>query len=186
MKKEHQDIKLKDREVLLKLARNSINNYLAGNLQSEKINAQGWLMDNCGAFVSIHTKKGELRGCLGQFTSDKPLYLLIQELAISSASRDYRFSPIKNSELENITIEISVLSPLEKINSIDEIIAGTHGIYIKRGNHSGTFLPQVMVENNWDTETFVSRCAQDKARIGPNGWKDAELYVYTAEIFSDK
>lgn len=83
-------------------------------------------------------------------------------------------------------IEISVLTPLQRINSADEFILGKHGIYIKKGGRTGTFLPQVATETGWTKEEFLGHCAQDKAGIGWNGWKDSELYVYEAIIFSEK
>ena len=79
-----------------------------------------------------------------------------------------------------------LLSPMKKINSIDEIVLGKHGIYIKKGYFSGTFLPQVATETGWSKEDFLGHCARDKAGIGWNGWKDADLYIYEAEVFSEK
>ncbi len=176
---------LSDRKILLRLARNSILSLFSIDLEEEHIELNDWLSAKLGAFVSIHSKKGELRGCLGRIISEIPLHHLIRDLAISAASRDYRFSPVKKSEMDDIVIEISVLSPLKRIYSLSEIERGKHGIYIKSGNRSGTFLPQVILETGWDIETFVSKCSSDKAGIGPDGWKDAELYVYFAEVFSE-
>lgn len=177
--------KQEDKEFLLSLARNSIISYLSKEELPEINDVTGWPSEQLGAFVSIH-KNGELRGCLGRFISNLPLYQLVQKLAIEAASRDYRFEPVKIHELNEINLEISVLSSLKPIRQLNELIIGKHGIYIKKGNRSGTFLPQVAIETGWDVQTFVSRCSQDKARLGWDGWKDAELYVYTAEIFSEK
>ena len=174
-----------EKKVLLRLARQAISHHFDIDFYLEKSEYSGWLGSESGAFVSIHSKKGELRGCLGRFESNLPLYKLIQELSVSAVSRDYRFSPVEKSELDNITIEISVLSSFTRIYSLNEIIPGKHGIYIKKGSRSGTFLPQVILDTNWDVETFVSRCSEHKARIGPEGWRDAELYIYTAEVFSE-
>jgi hypothetical protein len=129
---------------------------------------------------------GQLRGCIGQFITDKPLYKTIQEMAISSSTKDYRFSPVKADEINKIEIEISVLSPLKLIKSIDEIEIGKHGIYIKKGYASGTFLPQVATETGWTKEQFLGHCSQDKAGMGWDGWKDADIYIYTADVFSEK
>jgi len=178
--------RLREKKVLLKLARNSICRLLSVYFTEEKIEYHEWLSAKIGAFVSIHNKSGELRGCIGRFLSDIPLYLLVQELAVSASSKDYRFNPVKECELDTIVIEISVLSPLNRIYSLKEIVRGKHGIYIKKGNQSGTFLPQVILETGWDIETFVGRCSRDKAGIGWDGWKEAELYTYTAEIFSEE
>jgi AmmeMemoRadiSam system protein A len=107
------------------------------------------------------------------------------EMAQSAAFNDPRFSPLSFDELNEIDIEISVLTPLKKIKSIDEIQLGKHGIYIKKGLRSGTFLPQVATETGWTLEEFLGHCAQDKAGIGYYGWKDpdTEIYIYEAIIF---
>jgi len=127
-----------------------------------------------------------LRGCVGSFSQNTPLYKVIEEMAIASAIHDTRFNPVTKSEFEKIKIEISVLTPLKKISSIKEIILGKHGIYIKKGYNSGTFLPQVATETGWTVEDFVGRCSQDKAGIGWDGWKNAELYTYEAIVFNEK
>jgi len=88
--------------------------------------------------------------------------------------------------LKDIDIEISVLTPLKKIQSINEITMGKHGIYIKKGYRTGTFLPQVANETHWTLEEFLGHCARDKAGIGWDGWKEAELYTYEAIIFGEK
>jgi AmmeMemoRadiSam system protein A len=178
-------VQLSDKEILLKIARNSILSLFSKGTDEGKTDYTGFLSDKLGAFVSIHTKNGALRGCLGQIISETPLYRLVKNLAKSAASHDYRFNPLKKDELEDIVIEVSVLSPLKRIYSLTEIERGIHGIYIKDGKRSGTFLPQVIQETGWDIETFVSKCSKDKAGLGPDGWKDAEMYVYTAEVFKE-
>ncbi len=107
-------------------------------------------------------------------------------MEIASATQDNRFSKVDVQELEDIDIEISVLTPLVKINSIDEFILGKHGIYIKKNGMTGTFLPQVAAQTGWTKEEFIGHCAQDKVGIGWNGWKSAELYIYEAIIFGEK
>jgi AmmeMemoRadiSam system protein A len=118
--------------------------------------------------------------------SAEPLYKVVQEMALAAAFEDTRFSDLKMNELDEIEIEISVLTPLKKISSIDEFELGKHGIYMIKGKNSGTFLPQVAADTNWDKETFLGHCAQDKAGIGWYGWKDADLYIYEAMVFSEK
>jgi hypothetical protein len=115
-----------------------------------------------------------------------PLYRLVREMAVASSTEDTRFEPVKSAEISEIEIEISVLSPLKRISSTDQIILGKHGIYIKKGHSSGTFLPQVATETGWTIDEFLGHCARDKAGIGWNGWKDAELYTYEAIVFSEK
>ena len=140
------------------------------------------LNQKCGAFVSLH-KQGRLRGCIGHFGEDVPLHEIVAEMARAAAFEDPRFMPVTKDELEDIDIEISVLTPMRRIQSLDEFQLHKHGIYIKKGYRSGTFLPQVADEVNWTKEEFVGHCAQDKAGIGWDGWKDAELYVYEAIVF---
>jgi len=180
-------INLKDKKELLKIARTAIDKQVRDNKKSEinPIEYSKTLMTPGGAFVTLK-EHGELRGCIGRFTSEDPLYKVIQEMAIASATQDTRFDPVAESEIVRLEIEISVLSPMKKINSIDEIILGKHGIYIKKGWSSGTFLPQVATETGWNKEEFLGHCARDKAGIGWNGWKDAEIYIYSAEVFSEK
>ncbi|MDA3893670.1 MAG: AmmeMemoRadiSam system protein B [Salinivirgaceae bacterium] len=175
-----------DKEQLLSLARNAISSKLENNQNTElsSDNYSAKLHSNCGVFVSIHKKK-ELRGCVGRFISDDPLFELVQKMAISSAFYDTRFSPISINDLGDITIEISILSPLKEITNHEEIIIGKHGIYIKQGYKKGTLLPQVAVKNNWSVEEFLGYCSKHKTGIGWDGWKNAELYTYTAQIFKE-
>ena len=130
-----------------------------------------------GVFVTL-TKNGRLRGCIGHFGEDVPVGELTAEMAHAAAFEDPRFPPLDPSELKDISIEISILTPLKRIHSIDEFHYGKDGIYMRKGFRSGTFLPQVADEVNWTKEEFLGHCAQDKAGIGWDGWKTAELYTY--------
>ena len=173
-----------EKKILKEIAFTSIKDSLAGKPVARPIlNAQYPVLNSkCGAFVSLH-KQGRLRGCIGHFGEDVPLHEIVAEMARAAAFEDPRFMPVTMDELEDIDIEISVLTPMRRIQSLDEFELHRHGIYIRRGYHSGTFLPQVADEVNWTKEEFVSHCAQDKAGIGWDGWRDAELYVYEAIVF---
>jgi len=175
-----------EKKELLRIARQTLNSYLTNNettdLNSKKFSEN--LMAPAGAFVTL-TLYDQLRGCIGNFKSDKPLCITVRDMAIAAATQDPRFNPVSSGELQNLEIEISVLSPLKKISSPDEIIMGKHGIYIRKGNRSGTFLPQVATETGWSKEEFLGHCSRDKARIGWEGWKTAELFVYEALVFSE-
>ena len=173
-----------EKKILKEIALTSIKDTLAGKPIAQPIlNAQYPVLNSkCGAFVSLH-KQGRLRGCIGHFGEDVPLHEIVAEMARAAAFEDPRFMPVTKDELEDIDIEISVLTPMRRIQSLDEFELHRHGIYIRRGYHSGTFLPQVADEVNWTKEEFVSHCAQDKAGIGWDGWRDAELYVYEAIVF---
>lgn len=136
-----------------------------------------------GAFVTL-TKNGKLRGCIGHFGEDTALGKVVDAMAHAAAFEDPRFTPLREDELQDISIEISVLTPLKRIHGIDEFHYGKEGIYMRKGWRSGTFLPQVAEEVNWTKEEFLGHCAQDKAGIGWDGWKTAELYTYEAVRFS--
>jgi uncharacterized protein len=142
-----------------------------------------------GAFVTLKMC-GTLRGCIGRFTSDIPLYRLVSEMAISSAMEDPRFdfNRIKSAELNLLEIEISVLSPLKRIHNPFDFELGKHGIYIIKGHSIGCFLPQVATETGWSKEEFLSQCCWSKAGIPEDAWKsrDVEIYTFTAEIIKEK
>ena len=137
-----------------------------------------------GVFVTLYLD-GHLRGCIGRFTSPSTLHSTIREMAQSAAFSDPRFPSLSRSEAPRIEIEVSVLSPLKRIESIDEFKLGRDGIYMIKGGRHGTFLPQVAEETGWSTEEFLGHCARDKAGIGYYGWKDAELYTYQTEVVKE-
>ena len=141
-----------------------------------------------GIFVTL--KNGDaLRGCLGVFSSDKPLCRLVGEMAAASAKDDPRFRahPITPAELPAISIEISVLSPLERVANPLDLELGKHGICIESGWASGCFLPQVATETGWSKEEFLTHCCAGKAGLAPDAWKspDTKVYLFTAEVFGD-
>ncbi len=144
------------------------------------------LSQNSGAFVTLH-KKGALRGCIGYVEAIKPLYQSVQDMALAAAFQDPRFPPLTENELDDIDIEISVMSPIRRIDGVDEIKVGTHGIIIKRGFYQGLLLPQVATEQGWDRDTFLQHSCY-KAGLDGDCWKkpDTEIYVFSAEVFSKK
>ena len=188
-KKGRSEFKLtdKDKKDLLAIARNTVELYVKNNTKPEieEKNLSSILKTNCGAFVTLK-KHGYLRGCIGRFDASEPLYKVVQDMAIASSTQDSRFMPVESNEIPEIEIEISVLTPMRRIDSIDEFELGKHGIYIRKGYRSGTFLPQVAAETGWTKEEFLGHCAQDKAGIGWDGWKDAELFVYEALVFGEE
>ena len=175
-----------EKKILKDIAYQSIKDSLDGKSLSEanyQLSISNYqLKEKCGAFVSLH-KQGRLRGCIGHFGEDTPLHEIVAEMARAAAFEDPRFSPLRREELDDVDIEISVLTPMRRIQSLDEFELHKHGIYIRKGYRSGTFLPQVADEVNWTKEEFVGHCSQDKAGLGWNGWRDAELYVYEAIVF---
>ncbi|PZX14543.1 hypothetical protein LX69_02369 [Breznakibacter xylanolyticus] len=137
-----------------------------------------------GAFVSLY-KDGKLRGCIGQFPSTMPLWRVIEDAARSAALRDSRFTPVTPDELPGMSVELSIITPLRRIDSEKEIVLGKHGIYIRKGMYSGTFLPQVADHTGWSVTEFLGHCARDKAGIGWDGWRDADLFVYEAIVVEE-
>lgn len=180
-----------EKHVLLREARHSIAQMLGAPDRPESFNSHRspnklpGLLAPCGAFVSLHNE-GRLRGCYGRMISNDPLVDTVREMTIWAASRDHRFSPVSGAELADIDIEISVLSPMERIEDIGLIQLGIHGIYMRKGHYSGVFLPQVATQTGWTLDEFLGHCARDKAGIGWEGWKEAELYRFTALIFSER
>jgi AmmeMemoRadiSam system protein B/AmmeMemoRadiSam system protein A len=175
------------RKRLLEIARSSIETYLKTTAKLEFVEKDPLLLKDMGAFVTLR-KGGELRGCIGNLIGNEPLYLSVRDMAIEAAVGDPRFAPVELSELKDIDIEISVLSPMEKISSFDKIQLGVHGVLIRKGFRSGVFLPQVATETGWSKEEFLSNLCAHKAGIEPDAWKDksTEIYIFTAEVFSEK
>lgn len=173
-----------EKRQLLALARGAIVQQVTNGAVQPITVANEKLQAHLGCFVSIKMD-GKLRGCIGNFIADKPLYLLVQEMAIAAATRDPRFYPMKRNDLENFSIEISVLSPLQQITSIEEIKVGTHGIYMERNFHRGVLLPQVATELGWDRETFLQQTAL-KAGMGRDDWQEnTDISIFSADVFND-
>ena len=137
-----------------------------------------------GVFVTLRMD-GRLRGCIGRFSSDDTLAATIRAMAQSAAFSDPRFPSLSRKEAAGVKIEVSVLSPLKKIGSVEEFKLGRDGIYMIKGSRHGTFLPEVAEETGWTTEEFLGHCARDKTGIGWDGWKDADLYTYQAEVVNE-
>jgi AmmeMemoRadiSam system protein A len=173
---------------LLKLARRVIESEVHGGPEPEPdLSAFPGLEKPLGVFVTLH-KSGSLRGCIGSFLPEKPVWRVVSEMARASAFQDPRFPPVGKAELDDIDIEISVLSPLEKTDDPLSLEPGVHGVYVKRGVQSGTFLPQVATEFGMSREEFLSQCCAHKAGLPPDAWKDpeTEVYLYTAQIFEEE
>ena len=166
------------------LSQNHLSRLRAGALPLLKVEAASQkLKEPRGVFVTI-SKKGDLRGCIGQIIGRAPLAEAVSQMAEAAAKRDPRFSPLRPEELPDIDIEISVLTPLRKIDSTDEIEVGTHGIVIRKGMNMGLLLPQVATEYGWNRAEFLENTCQ-KAGLPKNAWKDkeTEIYIFSADVF---
>lgn len=172
-----------DKRLLLDIAREAIITSVKGEKVPQREFRTGTVLEKRGCFVCIK-KGGMLRGCIGNFTSDKPLYQLVQEMAVSAAMRDPRFYPMKEGDLDEFGLEISVLSPLQKVSSVEEIEVGVHGLYLEKNFFRGVLLPQVAVEYGWDRDTFLSQTCL-KAGLKKDDWMEgADIYVFSADVFS--
>lgn len=169
---------------LLFIARNSIENYLKKGSKPQVSETDPGLLEEKGAFVTL-TKQGELRGCIGSIYPTAPLYKTVSDMAIEAATGDPRFPQLSLEELKEIEIEISALSPLEKIDDISKIKVGTHGLLIRKGFYSGLLLPQVAAEYNWTKEEFLEHTCY-KAGLNKDAWKKgADIYIFSALVFGE-
>lgn len=173
-----------EKKKMIATARSSIYSYLGLKYDGDDSPVGVLKEKGYGVFVTLNLN-GNLRGCIGRFTSPSSLHSTIREMARSAAFDDPRFPALSKKEAPEIEIEVSVLSPLKRIQSIDEFKLGRDGIYMIKGYNHGTFLPQVAKETGWNTEEFLGHCARDKAGIGYYGWKDAELYTYQTEVVKE-
>jgi len=175
------------RKRLLQIARESIASYVRDGKRKEFTEKDMLLNQHMGSFVTIH-EAGELRGCIGNMVASGPLYQTVADMAIEAATGDPRFRPLSINELDKINLEISVLSPLQRVKNIDEIKVPGHGVIVKRGMRSGVYLPQVATETGWNKEEFMTSLCAHKAGLPPDAWKDpaTEIYTFRAEVFGEK
>ena len=147
--------------------------------------ASGALLGPGGAFVTLH-EKGSLRGCIGRMSSPDPLVTTIREMARAAAFEDPRFPALAHDELALVDIEITLLSPMRRIEDTAEIVLGLHGLYIVKGWKSGVFLPQVATEQGWDKETYLEQVCR-KAGLPPDSWKspEAAISIFEGAIFGE-
>lgn len=188
LKAEEFELKLNEDEKkeLLTIVRKTLENYLNNKkIPDFKITSEN-LKKRYGVFVTLN-KFGELRGCIGYIEGIKPLYEGVIDNAINAALRDPRFPPVSLKELKDIKIEITILSPLKKIDDINKIVVGKHGIFIKKGFYQGLLLPQVATEYGWDRETFLKHTCL-KAGLNPDAYKDkdTEIYIFEGLIINEE
>jgi len=181
----------KEKNFLLACARRSISRELGlvkfdSPTDSEIEDIGPHLKEKRGCFVTIH-RGGQLRGCIGIFEGRGPLWKNVEEMAAQAAFHDPRFPPLEKKEYEKIDIEISALSPLRKISSVDEIKVGEHGIYITRSFNRGVLLPQVATEQGWDRDTFLDHTCL-KAGLAAGCWRKpgTVIEVFSADVFGEK
>jgi len=141
-----------------------------------------------GVFVSLHRISAdgerELRGCMGALDLREPLGQAVARMAVAAATRDPRFPPLRNEELVDLEIEISLLSPLVPLRSTDQLVVGRHGLHVSKGERRGLLLPQVAPEHDWDREQFLAHACL-KAGLPEDAWRDGDtrIEVFSAEVF---
>jgi AmmeMemoRadiSam system protein A len=170
---------------LIDLARRSIENFIKSGHFIDYESNDLVLNQTCGVFITL--RKGEaLRGCIGQMWADTPLYQTVKDTAISAATRDPRFPPVSEVELDELSIKISILSPLDLVEDVSEIEVGKHGLMIMYAGRRGVLLPQVPVERGWDRVTFLENLCV-KAGLLPDTWKEnPEIYSFTTLDFGEE
>lgn len=174
-----------DRKTLLTIARQSITAVLNGESWNLPKDLPDAVMTPRGVFVTIK-RHGELRGCIGRIVADLPLAKAVGRMAVQAAFYDPRFPPLKSWELDGLSLEISVLTPLEPTPDVEAITVGVHGLLVVQGHHQGLLLPQVPVENDWNKEEFLAHTCR-KAGLPANAWKDgAQLYRFSAQVFGEE
>lgn len=175
-----------ERSRLVELAREAVRAEVSAQPKPTAGQAEGALAEMRGCFVTL-TNAGRLRGCIGTFRPDRPLAEMIVEMG-AAAARDPRFihhAPILPEEVDQLAVEVSVLSPLEPTDDPLSLEVGTHGIYVVSGHQAGCFLPEVATDQGWGAEEFLRQCCAGKAQLPPDAWQrpDATVYLFTSEKF---
>ncbi|HET6489762.1 MAG TPA: AmmeMemoRadiSam system protein B [Syntrophales bacterium] len=173
-----------DRKALLRMARETIERFLTTKTAPLARNPSPDLEQTRGMFVTLN-KHGALRGCIGEITAEKPLYQLVGSVALKSALEDPRFPPLRREELQDIEIEISVLTPAAPVASADDIVVGRDGVILKKSGRSAVFLPQVATEQGWGRDQMLDQLCM-KAGLPAGSWKSgAQFLTFQAEVFSE-
>jgi AmmeMemoRadiSam system protein A len=146
----------------------------------------GGMLDlRTGAFVSLH-ERGDLRGCLGHIEPDRPLGEIVGHLAAVVSDSDPRFQPVTVDELDDVDVEISVLTLEREIVDVNEIEVGRHGLIIEMGSRRGLLLPQVATEFGWNRETFLEYTCL-KAGLPRDTWRHgARILIFEAQVFGER
>jgi AmmeMemoRadiSam system protein A len=175
------------RRQLLRIARESIATVHAGGTPEWKAHElDDELRRPSGAFVTLKTSDGDLRGCIGSIHPVHPLFHAVASSALAAAFRDPRFTPVLADELPRLQIEISVMGPIERVAAAEEIMVGRDGLIITRGRHAGLLLPQVATEYGWEREAFLEQTCV-KAGLPRSAWRfeDTLIEKFAAEVFGE-
>lgn len=179
------DLSSADQELLFRIARESITAHLKGEKAALPQAVSPVLSQPRGVFVTLH-RHGRLRGCIGYLEACKPLLAAVQDMAVAAAFNDPRFPPLREDELADLDLEISILSPMRQIKNIEEIQVGRDGIYLEQGPCRGLLLPQVATEYGWDRLTFLKQTCL-KAGLSPDAWESpaTRIFIFSAAILHE-
>ncbi len=174
-----------EKKTLLTLVRDTITRWIENEKKPPLPEVTDNLKTETGAFVTLH-KNGDLRGCIGHMIGTAPLIQTIQDMAIAASTQDPRFPPVQATEIPDLDIEISVLSPMKRIQDVSEIEVGTHGILLGKGWQRGVLLPQVATEQGWNRDQFIEHTCL-KAGLPTDAWKDNDtiIEIFSAEVFGE-
>jgi|SRR5215212_1261067 len=175
------------RRLLLRIARESIASVFDGRRPPRDYELDEDLKRPSGVFVTLNSRDGELRGCIGSIQPIAPLHEAVSSSAIHAAFHDPRFPPLMADELPSTHIEISVMGPIEPVENLDEIVVGRDGLIVRRGGNAGLLLPQVATDHGWDRDTFLSHTCI-KAGLPPTAWRSGGCRIerFAAEVFSEQ
>ncbi len=173
-----------NKAALLKLARAAVTEYVTRRAVVDLDTKEAVLLEPRGVFVTLK-KRGGLRGCIGFIEPVAPLAKAVVQCAIYAATEDPRFPPVREAELKDLEVELSVLTPAKEITNPALVRVGTHGLIMQRGDRRGVLLPQVPVENGWDRETFLDEACL-KAGLPSDAWKKgARIFTFEAIVFHE-
>ena len=166
---------------LLELARKTIENILKGKDKPDPGDLKAKFSETRAVFVTL-TLAGELRGCIGQIIAREELWKAVQSMSVSAAFHDPRFSALTLPELEEVIIEISILTPMKKVDSYEDIVLKRDGVMVRKGFNSGVYLPQVAEETDWDIDTFLGSLCAHKAGLNWTDYKADDVDVFTFQV----
>lgn len=173
------------RQRLLQVARQSLRAAVCRDSKPDLQTDDPDLSRVQGAFVTLE-KQGDLRGCIGHIEGHLPLIETVAEMARAAALEDPRFPPVACSEVSELHIEISVMSPLQEVVDCNAIEVGRHGLVVSHGLRRGLLLPQVAPEWGWNREEFLAHTCL-KAGLPPNAWQQgATIECFEAEVFGEQ
>jgi AmmeMemoRadiSam system protein A len=176
------DLSEESRRFLKEVAMEAVKRQAFGEMPQKLLYEDPKLRGRWGVFVTLKSR-GELRGCIGNLMSDRPLPETVAEMAVKSASMDPRFPPLGPAEIDSVEVDISILGDMEEVKDINNIKIGRDGLLIEQGGRHGLLLPQVATEHNLDVPAFLSQTCL-KAGLPPDAWQHgAKIYKFSAEVF---